>query len=126
MHNGHIETLKFARSKGDKLVVALNDDESVARLKPGRPVQSLQDRINILSSFDFIDYIVSFSEDTPLEVIGKISPDVIVKGSEYGFHQIAGSDIIKEVFTFPMIDGLSTTNLIEKIKKIGSFYDKSC
>jgi D-beta-D-heptose 7-phosphate kinase/D-beta-D-heptose 1-phosphate adenosyltransferase len=115
IHNGHIQNLKFAKSKGDKLVVALNDDSSVARLKPNRPVQSLADRIQILSSIEHIDYLVSFSEDTPLELISNIAPDVLVKGDEYDFNEIVGSDIVKEVFVFPMVCGCSTTNLIRKM-----------
>ena len=116
IHNGHISSLKFAKSKADKLVVALNDDQSVSRLKPNRPIQSLQDRINIISSLDFVDYVVSFSEDTPLKVINSVDPDVLVKGDEYTPDQIIGSDIVKEVFTFPMVGGLSTTRLLEKVK----------
>jgi D-beta-D-heptose 7-phosphate kinase/D-beta-D-heptose 1-phosphate adenosyltransferase len=114
IHRGHIENLKFAKSKADKLVVALNDDDSVSRLKQGRPIQKLKDRISILSSLEFVDYIVSFSDNTPLSIIEKIRPDVLVKGDEYDFNEIVGSDIIKEVFAFPMVDGLSTTSLIGK------------
>lgn len=118
LHNGHIQNLKFARSKGDKLVVALNNDKSVSRLKPGRPIQCLEDRISIISSLDFVDYVVSFSEDTPLQIINKINPDVLVKGDEYSFDQIVGSDIIKESFSFPMVSDLSTTGLVSRIAEL--------
>jgi D-beta-D-heptose 7-phosphate kinase/D-beta-D-heptose 1-phosphate adenosyltransferase len=118
IHRGHIENLKFAKSKADRLVVALNDDESISRLKPGRPIQSLKDRISILSSLEFIDYIVSFSDNTPYSIIEKIRPDVLVKGDEYSFNEIIGSDIVKEVFAFPMVNGLSTTSLIGKVGSI--------
>lgn len=115
LHRGHIENLKFAKSKGDKLVVALNTDESISRIKKGRPLQSLEDRIKIISSLEMVDYIVTFSEDTPLNVIKEIQPDTIVKGSEYLYNEIVGSDIAKETLCFPMVDGASTTNLIKKI-----------
>lgn len=118
IHNGHIESLKYAKSKGDKLVVALNSDSSVASLKTGRPVQGLQDRIKIISSIEFVDYVVSFDESTPFNILNKIKPDVIVKGSEYKFDEIVGSDIIKEVHTCPMISDLSTTILIDRVKNV--------
>lgn len=117
MHDGHINNLKFAKSKGDKLVVALNTDDSIRRLKPNRPIQTLQERINILSSLEFVDYVVYFSEDTPLNIIDNIKPDVLVKGDEYDFNQIVGCDIVPEVVTFPMVKGLSTTSLLRKIQE---------
>jgi len=115
LHNGHVQNLRFAKSKGDKLVVALNDDASIAKLKPSRPIQCLSDRLQILSSLEFVDFLVSFSEDTPLNLIKDIVPDTLVKGDEYPFSLIAGSDIVKEVLTFPMVDGCSTTELIRKM-----------
>lgn len=118
IHSGHIESLKYAKSKGDKLVVALNSDVSVASIKKGRPIQNLQDRINIISSIEFVDYIVVFDELDPLNILKKIKPDVIVKGSEYQFDQIVGSDIINEVHTCPMISDLSTSILIDRTKKL--------
>lgn len=115
LHAGHLSTLKFAKSCGDRLVVAVNSDESVAKLKPGRPFVSLQERMEMLASLEFVDYVVPFFEDTPLEIIKRIKPDVIVKGDEYKKETIVGYGLA-EVITAPMVEGLSTTNLIEKIK----------
>lgn len=116
IHSGHIDNLKFARSQGDKLVVALNTDDSISKIKVGRPIQCLEDRAKILSSFNFVDFVVFFDEETPIKVIEEIRPDILVKGSEYGLDEIVGSHTIKQVVTFPMVEGKSTTNLIERIK----------
>ena len=116
IHAGHLESLKFAKSQGDKLVVAVNTDESVCENKPGRPFVNLKDRMSLLANLECVDFVVSFSEKTPFEVIQKIKPDVLVKGSEYKKESIVGSDIVPEVVISPMIQGLSTTALIEKIR----------
>jgi D-beta-D-heptose 7-phosphate kinase/D-beta-D-heptose 1-phosphate adenosyltransferase len=116
LHAGHLESLKFAKFLGDKLVVAVNTDESVAENKPGRPFVKLKDRMSLLASLEFVDYVVSFSEKTPLEILKTIRPDVVVKGSEYSKENIVGNDFIPEVVVCPMIEGLSTTNLINSIK----------
>lgn len=116
LHAGHVETLKFAKSKGDRLVVAVNTDESVARLKPGRPYIGLTDRMKMLASLEMVDYVVSFEEDTPLKLIEELDPDVLVKGAEYKVEDIVGSEIVKEVYVAPMVGGISTTSLMEKIK----------
>jgi len=116
LHAGHLEALKFAKRLGEKLVVAINSDESVAAIKPGRPYVALKDRMALIAGFECVDYVVSFSEENPREIIKKIKPDILVKGSEYQVDKIIGSDIVKQVFTAPMVDGLSTTKLVEKIK----------
>ena len=115
-HCGHLESLKFAKSKGDKLVVMVNSDKSVARLKPGRPFVSLENRMNLLAALECVDFVVSFDEDTPLEIIKKIQPDILIKGSEYQTDNIVGKEFVKEVVTCPMVEGLSTSRLVEKIK----------
>lgn len=115
LHAGHLATLRFAKSCGDKLVVAVNSDESAAKLKPGRPFVKLKDRMEMLASLEFVDFVISFPELTPLEIIKRIKPDVIVKGAEYEKEKIVGYGLA-EVITAPMVEGLSTTNLIEKIK----------
>lgn len=113
LHEGHLQTLRFAKSKGDKLVVALNSDESIRRLKgEGRPIKKLEQRANIMAAFEFVDFVVSFDEDTPAEVLAKIKPDVLVKGSQYELEKIVGADTVKEVYRAPMVDGVSTTALI--------------
>lgn len=116
LHPGHIELLRFARSKGDALVVGVNTDESVARLKPGRPFQRLADRMKMLAVLDCVDYVVSFSEDTPRQLIEFIRPDVLVKGGDYKSEEIVGADIVPEVYTCPLVSGYSTTAIVEKIK----------
>ncbi len=114
----HVELLKFAKRHGDKLVVALNSDASTARLKgSGRPILPLEERIKIVSSFDCVDYVLSFEEDTPLEIIKKIDPDIIVKGGDYKKHEVVGNQIA-EVILFDYMDVTSTTEKINKISNI--------
>lgn len=115
LHAGHIETLRRAKALGDKLVVAVNTDESVSKLKPGRPFVGLDDRMKMLAALEVVDYVVPFDEPTPLSLIKRIKPDVIVKGSEYEKEKIVGYGLA-EVVTVPMVDGLSTSALIQKIK----------
>lgn len=118
LHSGHLELLKYAKSLGDKLLVLINSDESISRLKgPNRPVISLKNRMELLASLQFVDYVIPFEEDTPKNILETIKPEVLVKGSEYKIEEIVGSDIIKEVYVFPMVEGLSTTNIINKIKQ---------
>jgi D-beta-D-heptose 7-phosphate kinase/D-beta-D-heptose 1-phosphate adenosyltransferase len=115
LHPGHVELLKFAKSKADKLVVALNSDESVKRQnKPHKLVNSLEYRKTMISALEYVDFVVSFDEDTPREIMNVICPEVLVKGSEYA--DPVGSEIVSEVFSFPMVSGHSTTSLINKIK----------
>lgn len=116
LHAGHLETLKYAKSLGDKLVVAVNTDESVSKLKPGRPFVSLIDRMTMLAGLEFVDFVIPFGEPTPLEIIKLIKPDVLVKGGEYKKEDIVGYGIVNEVVTVPMVAGLSTTNIFQKIK----------
>lgn len=116
LHAGHLELLRYAKSLGDKLVVAVNTDQSVAAIKPGRPFVSLEDRMALLAGLEFVDFVVPFSEETPIEIIKRINPDVLVKGNQYKKEDIVGYGIVKEVMTVPMVAGLSTTNIVEKIK----------
>jgi len=116
LHAGHLEMLRYARSLGDKLVVAVNTDESVSKLKPGRPFVSLSDRMALLAGLEFVDFVIPFGENTPLEIIKRIKPDVLVKGGEYKKEDIVGYGIVNEVVTAPMVSGLSTTNIFKKIK----------
>jgi D-beta-D-heptose 7-phosphate kinase/D-beta-D-heptose 1-phosphate adenosyltransferase len=116
LHRGHIETLKFAAEQGDYLVVALNSDDSVKRLKgPERPVVSLCERMQLMASLDFVDFVVAFEEDTPDEIINQIAPDVIVKGGDYEETEVVGADRAKIVIA-PTVEGLSTTGILAKTK----------
>lgn len=121
LHAGHIETLKFAKSKGDKLVVAINSDESVKRLKgPTRPINSLEQRMAVIAGLREVDFVVSFEEDTPLEVIQKIKPDVLIKGGDYALNEIVGADLVSEVYQAPIIQGLSSSNVINHLQSAQS------
>lgn len=120
LHVGHKRYLQEAASLGDILVVGVNSDESVRRLKgPERPVNSEQDRAEMLCAMGFIDYIVIFGEDTPYELIKKIQPDVLVKGGDYKPEEVVGRDIVEgrggKLELIKFVDGKSTTNIINKI-----------
>lgn len=122
LHEGHISSLSEAASFGDILVVGVNSDQSVKRLKgPARPVNSEQARSLILASIVVVDAVVIFEEDTPLELIKAIRPDVLVKGGDYTVDQIAGAKEVLEgggeVKLAVIVPGISTTGIIEKMKK---------
>jgi D-beta-D-heptose 7-phosphate kinase/D-beta-D-heptose 1-phosphate adenosyltransferase len=118
LHAGHLNTLRFAKSLGDKLVVAVNSDDSVARLKSGRPIVNLENRMKMLASLDMVDYVVSFDEDTPHNLITQINPDIVVKGGDYREEDVVGYGLGPQVVLAPLIDGFSTTNIVEKIKSL--------
>lgn len=124
LHRGHVEYLTKAADLGDILIVGLNSDESVKRIKGvNRPILDQQTRSLILASFTFINYVVIFKEDTPEEIIKIIKPDVLVKGGDYTeIEKIVGYDIVKankgEIITIPLIEGYSTTEIIRKITQI--------
>ncbi|MFK7907754.1 MAG: D-glycero-beta-D-manno-heptose 1-phosphate adenylyltransferase [Chitinophagales bacterium] len=118
IHKGHIHTLAKARDLGDMLILGLNSDASVKRLKgESRPLQSENDRALILAAMIFVDAVVIFEEDTPFNLIELIQPDVLVKGGDYQKHEVVGADIVKakggEVVLIPFVEGHSTTSLIE-------------
>ncbi len=122
LHVGHISYLKEAKKLGDVLVVGVNSDDSVRRLKgPSRPINPAEDRILVLASLDFVDYVIEFREDTPAELIEQIVPDVLVKGGDYQISEIAGADYVQAqggvVQVLPFVDGKSTTSIVEKMKK---------
>lgn len=121
LHVGHVRYLKEAKALGDMLVVGINSDSSVKSLKgPTRPIQNEIDRAEILSSLACVDYVVIFSEQTPLELIQIVAPDILVKGGDWKPDQIVGSDFVLKrggkVFSLSFVQGKSTTNLIEKSK----------
>lgn len=116
LHIGHIRYLREARNLGDVLIIGLNSDRSVARIKPGRPLIPEDERAEILSALAMVDYITVFDEDTPYELIREISPDVLVKGADWKKEDIVGSDITKEVHAIPLTEGISTSLIIEKIR----------
>jgi D-beta-D-heptose 7-phosphate kinase / D-beta-D-heptose 1-phosphate adenosyltransferase len=118
LHIGHIKYLEKAKSFGDILIVGLNSDNSIRRLKGNnRPINTQNDRAYILASLEVIDYLVIFDEDTPFELINLIKPDVLVKGGDYEDKEVIGQDIAKELKLVKFIDGKSTTKTIERIQK---------
>ncbi len=124
LHMGHINYLIKARSLGDRLIVAVNDDESVKRLKgESRPINPVNNRMTVLAALACVDWVVSFSEDTPAQLISKIEPDILVKGGDYTEDQIAGAEFVKqtggEVIVLPFEEGCSTSLILEKIKEEG-------
>ena len=122
LHIGHIRYLKKAKELGDILIVGLNSDNSVKRLKgEERPINGELERAEMLLALKSVDYVVIFEEDTPYNLISTILPDILVKGGDWKEDEIVGSDIVKKhggkVFSLPYIEGKSTTNIIKKIKE---------
>jgi D-beta-D-heptose 7-phosphate kinase/D-beta-D-heptose 1-phosphate adenosyltransferase len=118
LHPGHASYLNKAKKLGDILIVGLNSDESVRKLKgKNRPVNSQQDRAYMLAALHSTDYIVIFEQETPYELIKAIKPDILVKGADYKNKEVVGSDIAKEVVLIDFMDGKSTTDIIKKIVK---------
>jgi D-beta-D-heptose 7-phosphate kinase/D-beta-D-heptose 1-phosphate adenosyltransferase len=121
LHAGHSRYLARARSLGDLLVVGLNDDASVTRLKgAGRPIMPQQDRAELLAALSCVDFVVAFSEDTPKDLIERVEPDILVKGEDWKDKGVVGRDFVEarggKVVLMPMEPGRSTTNVVEKIK----------
>lgn len=120
LHAGHLRLLKRARSLGDALVVGLNSDRSLRRLKgKGRPLVPEKERAELLAGLESVDFVTIFDEDTPLETIAALKPDVLVKGADYEASEIVGRGHVKKVVRFPLVKGLSTSRLIKKIRSHG-------
>ena len=122
VHRGHIDYLSRAKDLGTKLVLGLNTDASVQRLKgEGRPVVDERSRAILIAALQFIDLVVLFDEDTPYELIKALQPDILVKGSDYKAEDIVGYDIVTAkggtVETIDFVKGFSTTSIVERIKK---------
>ena len=123
LHPGHVDVLVGARRQGDALVVGLNSDASVRRLKgPERPVRSESERAYVLGAFEAVDAVVVFDEDTPLELVRRLEPDVIVKGGDYHEDTIVGAREVRarggQVVVIPLTPGQSTTSIIEKLRGV--------
>lgn len=117
LHRGHVTYLAAARDLGDCLVVGLNSDTSVKRLKgESRPINNENDRAFVLAALSFIDYIILFEEDTPQRLIEQVKPDILVKGGDYKIENIVGADFVQKnggkVLTIPFVDGYSSTKII--------------
>ena len=122
LHQGHIYLLNTARSFGDVLIVGLNSDASVSRIKPGRPVQDEQSRTRLMASLEVVDAVILFGEETPKELIEKILPDVLVKGGDYKLEDVVGRTSVEKhggkVELVPLEEGFSTSGLIAKIRNM--------
>ena len=121
LHPGHVDVLRAARLRGDALVVGVNSDASVKRLKgPERPVRSEAERAYVLGALECVDAVVLFEEDTPLELVRLLEPDVIVKGGDYSPETVVGAREVRarggEVVIVPLTPGQSTTSIIEKLR----------
>lgn len=117
LHSAHIELLQYSKKQGDLLIVGLNSDDSIRRLKGiTRPINNIIERSTILSLFDFVDYIIIFNEDTPFHILQHLKPDIIIKGSDYTKENIIGKEFCKEVKLFSYIKDKSTSLIIEQIK----------
>jgi rfaE bifunctional protein nucleotidyltransferase chain/domain len=119
LHRGHIYYLSRARELGDLLVLGLNSDESVSRLKgPGRPVNPQEARAEVLGGLAFVDHIIIFPEDTPLNLINAVRPHVLIKGGDYKADEIVGYEQVRswggKVKTIPLLEGYSSTSIIDR------------
>ena len=122
VHRGHVDYLSRARDLGDLLVVGLNSDSSVKRLKgESRPVSNEASRAAVLAAMEFVDYVVVFEEDTPLRLIENICPDILVKGGDYDRTNVVGADFVEahggHLELLSLVPGESTTRLVERIKQ---------
>lgn len=122
LHAGHIHILEEAKKQGDKLIVALNTDTSVKKLKgKNRPINAELDRAKIISAIEVVDVVVLFNEETPLNLIIALKPNVLVKGGDYTKNEIVGAKEIEhwdgKVVIIPFLEGFSSTSIIEKMKK---------
>jgi D-beta-D-heptose 7-phosphate kinase/D-beta-D-heptose 1-phosphate adenosyltransferase len=122
LHVGHVRYLAAARDAGDLLVVGLNDDASVRRLKgPSRPLVAEQARAEVIAALAAVDYATLFGEDTPYALIAAVQPDVLVKGADWAADQVVGRDVVEarggRVILIPVVEGFSTTTLVERLRK---------
>lgn len=126
LHPGHVDLLARARAEGDALILGLNSDASVRRIKgslpgPPRPVNSEAERAFVLAGLESVDFIVLFDEDTPLELISAIRPQVLVKGGDWDVARIVGREVVEagggRVLSLPLLPGYSTTGLIERLTR---------
>jgi len=117
LHAGHVRIIEFAKSQGDVLILGLNTDASIKRLKgPSRPINKEKDRAIVVSALQAVDGVVLFKEDTPLNLIKIIKPDILVKGADYTKENVVGREYAGKVVLCPLVKGKSTTNIIKKAK----------
>ncbi len=115
LHAGHVSILEFSKNQADILVLGINSDASVKRLKgPLRPINCQEDRALVCASLQAVDAVALFEEDTPLELIKLVRPDVLIKGADYKVENVVGREFAKKVALYPILEGRSTTNTIKK------------
>ena len=115
LHSGHIRTLKFAKKFGDKLIVALNSDESIFQLKgKTRPIVPLIHRINVVSALEMVDFVTYFEELTPINILKSLKPEVLIKGEDYKNKEIVGSEYCKDIVLSPFYNDTSTSLIIDR------------
>ena len=124
IHAGHVGYLAEARKLGDRLIVAINDDDSVRRLKgPGRPINPVERRMAVLAGLEAVDWVVSFSDDTPESLLRALKPEILVKGGDYTLEQVVGGEYVKsyggEVKALEFLDNCSTSAIVEKMREVG-------
>lgn len=122
LHAGHVGYLEDARKQGDRLIVAINDDASVTRLKgEDRPINSIERRMAVIAGLESVDWVTSFKEDTPIQVIEALKPDILIKGGDYKISEVVGADFVEsyggETKVLDFLDNCSTTGIVEKIQK---------
>jgi D-beta-D-heptose 7-phosphate kinase/D-beta-D-heptose 1-phosphate adenosyltransferase len=118
LHRGHASYLEKAKQLGDILIVGINADESIQKLKgENRPINTLEDRAFLIASLESVDFVIDFEEETPYRLIQSLHPDILVKGADYQNKEVIGSDLVKEVVLIDFVEGKSTTKIIEKIIK---------
>ena len=120
LHPGHLDSLRRARAEGDVLIVGVNDDESVRRLKgPGRPILPLDQRMRLLAALETVDAVAPFGEDTPAEIVEAVAPDVLVKGGHYTVPEIVGHEFVLgrggRVLSLPLLAGKSTSSIVARV-----------
>lgn len=125
LHAGHLTLLREAARLGDLLVVGVNEDASVRRLKgPGRPLVPFSERAELLAALEMVDYVTGFAEDTPARLIARLRPEVLVKGGDWAADRIVGRQTVESyggrVVSVPLLEGLSTSRLLERIRRAGA------
>jgi D-beta-D-heptose 7-phosphate kinase/D-beta-D-heptose 1-phosphate adenosyltransferase len=115
LHTGHLETLKFAKNKADKLIVAVNTDHSIKLLKgENRPIVPLVHRMNVLANLSMVDYVIPFDDETPIGIMEIIKPECLIKGADYQDKDVIGKEIVNEVYFAPLIENYSSTSIINR------------
>jgi rfaE bifunctional protein nucleotidyltransferase chain/domain len=118
LHRGHIDYLEKSKKLGTKLIIGLNSDASVRRLKIGRPINTQEDRKFVLLSLRCVDEVIIFDDDTPLNLIQSLKPNILTKGGDYKVSEVVGSDIVPQTVIIPLLSGYSTTNILKKMSEI--------